>query len=287
MADNHFESGGEERVWDEYDWERFLQQQDRKTEKYMELLEKYIDDPNRDQIIAREMGWHHSARRKRQGLERQPGHPLCPAGRRKHQQGRGRTRKRTTTSTRTRISTRTRSSRTSPTRKNSMPDADEEEDEPEDRYSQHPLYQAASALAVYVDRLFSDNESRRAASRGRPVDDQRHPGQRQARRRPHRRRRGRTRHDDRLSQAGAQGRSPTPWRPPPSARRSSSSIPCRRRTCGDAFSRCAMASCRSWALPQRMATPLRAGALSAAAPQPVGGASSIILVGCLRFFHFY
>lgn len=60
MADYHFESGGsEERVWDEYDWERFLQQQDRKTEKYMELLEKYLDDPNRDQIIAREMGWHH------------------------------------------------------------------------------------------------------------------------------------------------------------------------------------------------------------------------------------
>src|SRR5438132_9052326 len=48
-----------ERVWDEYDWERFLQQQDRKTERYMELLEKYIDDPNRDQIIAREMGWFH------------------------------------------------------------------------------------------------------------------------------------------------------------------------------------------------------------------------------------
>lgn len=50
-----------ERVWDEYDWERFLQQQDRKTEKYMELLERYIDDPNRDQIIAREMGWSHLA----------------------------------------------------------------------------------------------------------------------------------------------------------------------------------------------------------------------------------
>lgn len=46
-----------EEVWDEYDWERFLQQQDRKTEQYMELLEKYIDDPERDQIIAREMGW--------------------------------------------------------------------------------------------------------------------------------------------------------------------------------------------------------------------------------------
>ena len=48
-----------DKVWDEYDWERFLQQQDRKTEKYMELLERYIDDPNRDQIIAREMGWYH------------------------------------------------------------------------------------------------------------------------------------------------------------------------------------------------------------------------------------
>jgi hypothetical protein len=48
-----------DRIWDEYDWERFLQQQDRKTEKYMELLERYIDDPNRDQIIAREMGWYH------------------------------------------------------------------------------------------------------------------------------------------------------------------------------------------------------------------------------------
>ncbi len=53
------ESDEPEKIWDEYDWERFLQQQDRKTEKYMELLERYIDDPNRDQIIAREMGWYH------------------------------------------------------------------------------------------------------------------------------------------------------------------------------------------------------------------------------------
>lgn len=48
-----------EKIWDEYEWERFLQQQERKTERYMELLERYIDDPDRDQIIAREMGWHH------------------------------------------------------------------------------------------------------------------------------------------------------------------------------------------------------------------------------------
>src|SRR4029077_4692774 len=45
-----------DRVWDEYEWERFLQQQDHKTEKYMELLEKYLDHPQRDQIIARERG---------------------------------------------------------------------------------------------------------------------------------------------------------------------------------------------------------------------------------------
>jgi hypothetical protein len=49
--------GEPERMWDEYEWERFLQQQDGKTEKYMQLLETYLDDPRRDEIIAREMGW--------------------------------------------------------------------------------------------------------------------------------------------------------------------------------------------------------------------------------------
>jgi hypothetical protein len=49
--------GGFERMWDEYDWERFLQEQDQKTEKYMQLLERCLDDPQRDEIIAREMGW--------------------------------------------------------------------------------------------------------------------------------------------------------------------------------------------------------------------------------------
>ena len=49
--------GESERMWDEYDWERFLQQQDQKTEQYMQLLETHLDDPQRDEIIAREMGW--------------------------------------------------------------------------------------------------------------------------------------------------------------------------------------------------------------------------------------
>jgi hypothetical protein len=54
MADDHSDT-----AWDEYDWERFLQEQERRTEKYMGLLEKYMDHPQRDEIIAREMGWTH------------------------------------------------------------------------------------------------------------------------------------------------------------------------------------------------------------------------------------
>lgn len=54
MGDDEFD---EPEVWDEYQWERFLQQQDRNTEKYFGLLEKYIDHPDRDSLIAREMGW--------------------------------------------------------------------------------------------------------------------------------------------------------------------------------------------------------------------------------------
>ena len=53
MPDKHERSS----VWDEYEWERFLQQQDRQTDRYMELLEKHMHDPERDQIIAEEMGW--------------------------------------------------------------------------------------------------------------------------------------------------------------------------------------------------------------------------------------
>jgi len=49
--------GESERTWDEFEWERFLREQDEKTEKYMELMEQYVDDPRRDEIIAREMGW--------------------------------------------------------------------------------------------------------------------------------------------------------------------------------------------------------------------------------------
>ncbi|MEI8293669.1 MAG: hypothetical protein WCG66_06710 [bacterium] len=54
FEDNQFPNG---EAWDEYKWERFLQRQDQNTERYFELLEKYMDDPNRDEIVAEEMGW--------------------------------------------------------------------------------------------------------------------------------------------------------------------------------------------------------------------------------------
>ena len=44
-------------VWDEFRWEQFMQEQDRKVDRLIELMKKYMDDPNRDEIIEREMGW--------------------------------------------------------------------------------------------------------------------------------------------------------------------------------------------------------------------------------------
>jgi hypothetical protein len=116
-----------EKIWDEYDWERFLQQQDRKTERYMELLEKYIDHPDRDQIIAREMGWTHL---------------LDEAGERWAEE-------------------------VEEMFEEEMSDtlADDEEDDEEDDapdededYEVHPLYQAAFALTVWLDQLFDERE---------------------------------------------------------------------------------------------------------------------------------
>ncbi len=54
MSEDEFETP---EIWDEYEWERFLQQQDKNTEKYFGLLEKFIDHPDRDKMIASEMGW--------------------------------------------------------------------------------------------------------------------------------------------------------------------------------------------------------------------------------------
>jgi hypothetical protein len=46
-----------DKEWDEFDHEKLLRESDARTNKYAELLDKYQDDPNCDEIIDREMGW--------------------------------------------------------------------------------------------------------------------------------------------------------------------------------------------------------------------------------------
>jgi len=46
-----------EEPWDEHDYEKFLKESDARTDKYMELQEKYGDSDEAEATIAREMGW--------------------------------------------------------------------------------------------------------------------------------------------------------------------------------------------------------------------------------------
>ena len=46
-----------EAEWDEHDYEKFMKECDARTDKYMELLEKYGDSPEAEEKIAKEMGW--------------------------------------------------------------------------------------------------------------------------------------------------------------------------------------------------------------------------------------
>jgi hypothetical protein len=43
--------------WDEHDYEKLMKESDARTDKYLELLEKYGDSDEAEEIIAREMGW--------------------------------------------------------------------------------------------------------------------------------------------------------------------------------------------------------------------------------------
>lgn len=47
----------EERPLDEFGYEKFMRESDARTDKYMEIREKYEGHPDREKIVAREMGW--------------------------------------------------------------------------------------------------------------------------------------------------------------------------------------------------------------------------------------
>lgn len=46
-----------EEDWDEHDYEKFLRESDARTDKYLELLDKYGDSDEAEEKIAKEMGW--------------------------------------------------------------------------------------------------------------------------------------------------------------------------------------------------------------------------------------
>jgi hypothetical protein len=113
-----------DRAWDEYEWERFLQQQDHKTEKYMELLEKYLDHPQRDQIIAREMGWTQLLNG--EDWSEEVDALMAEEG------------------------------NVSP---EDVPTGAEQIANPSEGFEDHSLYRAAFALTVWIDQLFDENSS--------------------------------------------------------------------------------------------------------------------------------
>ncbi|MBN1864281.1 MAG: hypothetical protein JW808_05220 [Victivallales bacterium] len=43
---------------DEFEWELFLKESDARSEKYGELLDKFMDHPNREEIVCKQMGWN-------------------------------------------------------------------------------------------------------------------------------------------------------------------------------------------------------------------------------------
>jgi len=47
-----------EEKWDEHDYEKFLKESDARTDKYMELLDKYGHSAEAEEKIAEEMGWN-------------------------------------------------------------------------------------------------------------------------------------------------------------------------------------------------------------------------------------
>lgn len=62
MSEKHYlgnEEENEPEIWDEHRWEEFFKESDKRTDKYSQLLDEYMDHPDCERIIAEEMGWDH------------------------------------------------------------------------------------------------------------------------------------------------------------------------------------------------------------------------------------
>jgi hypothetical protein len=60
-----------EKPWDEHDYERLLRESDARTDKYMELLDKYGDSREAEAKIAKQMGWDKDEELSEEEAERQ------------------------------------------------------------------------------------------------------------------------------------------------------------------------------------------------------------------------
>jgi hypothetical protein len=60
-----------EEEWDEHDYEKFLKECDARTDKYLELLDKYGDSDEAEGKIAKEMGWDRELTEEEAEAERQ------------------------------------------------------------------------------------------------------------------------------------------------------------------------------------------------------------------------
>ena len=67
----------QDREMDEFEWEKSFRESDALTEKMMELEEKYGDNPDFEEILAREMGWDSSEDSDQDGLEVDEANRIC------------------------------------------------------------------------------------------------------------------------------------------------------------------------------------------------------------------
>jgi hypothetical protein len=68
-----------EEEWDEHDYEKFLKECDARTDKYMELLDKYDDSDDAEAKIAKEMGWDRAEKNEDERMSIEEINAICEA----------------------------------------------------------------------------------------------------------------------------------------------------------------------------------------------------------------